>query len=183
MFRGLHIGIDRYTDPRVPWLSSAVRDARAPCVVRRHTRRAVRLADRRRRERCSDSGCVDDAGHHRGRCDVVVITYAGYGSEDHFLIPNDCDVSRVADTCISLDELADLISAIAGETLLCALDRCFSGGLGASVFSSGLTARAAAVRLIWVCPYSDAGGESSTPADLARALRALAFNRVQIGNA
>ena len=29
MFRGLHIGIDRYADPNVQWLSGAVRDAEA----------------------------------------------------------------------------------------------------------------------------------------------------------
>jgi helicase len=73
--------------------------------------------------------------------DAIVTTYAGHGSTDHFLIPYDGDINRLADTAIGLDELADLISAIPGQTLFCALDCCFSGGLGARVFSSGLTAR------------------------------------------
>ena len=42
------------------------------------------------------------------------------------------------------EELAGLLSAIPGTTLFCALDCCFSGGLGARVFSAGLRARAAA---------------------------------------
>src|SRR5260370_10089603 len=74
---------------------------------------------------------------------MVVSTDGGHGREDHRLIPCDGDIHRIADTCISLDELADRLSAIPGATLFCALDCCFSGGLGARVFSTGLRPRVA----------------------------------------
>lgn len=145
MFRGLHIGIDRYADPRVQWLSGAVRDAEAlhalfadtfdveGGLLTDETATAAAI-----RDSLTDlaTTAVDD--------DIVAITYAGHGSEDHYLIPHDAEVSRMAETCISLDELANLISAIPGQTLFCALDCCFSGGLGARVFATGLRPRAAA---------------------------------------
>jgi len=145
MFRGLHIGIDRYADPRVQWLSGAVRDAEALHALFADTlgEEAVLLTDDgataatiRAALAALATTAADD--------DVIVITYAGHGSQDHFLIPHDGDVSRIQETCISLDELADLVSAIPGETLFCALDCCFSGGLGARIFSTGLTPRMAA---------------------------------------
>jgi hypothetical protein len=79
-----------------------------------------------------------------GADDVVVVTFAGHGTEDHYLVPYDADTRSIPDTCIGLAELAGLLSAIPGATLFCALDCCFSGGLGARVFSAGLRARAAA---------------------------------------
>ena len=144
-YRGLHIGIDRYADPRIQWLSGAVRDAQALHALFADTfgNEGVLLSDEAgtaaaiREALATLATAADDD-------DVIVITYAGHGSDDHFLIPHDADVSRIPDTCISLDELADLISAIPGTTLLCALDCCFSGGLGARVFSTGLQSRAPA---------------------------------------
>jgi helicase len=142
MFRGLHIGIDRFADSRIPWLSGAVRDAEAL-----HALFADTLGDDGALLTNQDATAdgirlaLASLASTSSNDDVVVITYAGHGSEDHFLIPHDGDVSRIAETCISLDELADLISAIPGETLFCALDCCFSGGLGARVFSTGLRPR------------------------------------------
>lgn len=145
MFQGLHIGIDRYADARVQWLSGAVRDADASHALFADTFgvEGKLLADETATAAAIRDGlsalatvAADD--------DIVVITYAGHGSEDHFLIPYDADVSRIDKTCISLDELADLISAIPGQMLFCALDCCFSGGLGARVFATGLRTRSAA---------------------------------------
>jgi helicase len=149
MFRGLHIGIDRYSDARMQWLSGAVRDADALYALFADTFGAGShlLAD----ESATAGSIRDSLGSLAMAAtddDIIVITYAGHGSEDHFLIPYDGDVRRTAETCISLDELADLIATIPGQTLFCALDCCFSGGLGARVFSTGLRARAGGTSLV-----------------------------------
>lgn len=135
MFRSLHIGVDKYADRRVPWLSGAVRDAQALHALFSDTFGAES-------ELVADDSATADGIRNRLAAlasdateeDIVVITYAGHGSNDHYLIPFDCDVSRFAETCISLDEFSDLISAIPGAMLFCALDCCFAGGLGARVF-------------------------------------------------
>lgn len=144
-FRGLFVGIDRYDDVRVPWLSGAVRDASAL-----HALCADALAGET--ELLVDEAATTSAiraGLTRLAAtaspdDVIVVTYAGHGSEDHFLVGHDADVDRIPETCLSLDDLADLVAAIPGTTLLCVLDCCFSGGLGARVLSPPLRARSIA---------------------------------------
>lgn len=145
MLRGLYIGIDRYADPALQWLSGAVRDARALHALFADTfgEDATLLADDEATGAAIRRALIDLAERADGD-DIIVVTYAGHGSEDHYLIPQDGKVSGIPETSISLDELADLISAIPGQTLFCALDCCFAGGLGARVFSTGLRPRAAA---------------------------------------
>lgn len=144
MFRGLHIGIDRYADPRVPWLSGAVHDAEAlhALLVDTLGDETVLLTDETATAAAIRS-MLSTLAATAADDDIVVVTYAGHGTEDHFLIPHDGDVSRMSDTCVSLDEIADLLSAIPGAMLFCALDCCFSGGLGARVFAAGLRPRGA----------------------------------------
>ncbi len=144
MFRGLHIGIDRYADPNIQWLSGAVRDAEALHALFADTfgSKPALLTD----ESATGSAiraALEALAFEAEDDDIVAITYAGHGSEDHHLIPYDGDIHRITDTCISLGELADLLSAIPGTVLFCVLDCCFSGGLGARVFSTGLRPRAA----------------------------------------
>lgn len=142
-FHGLFVGVDRYRDGRVPWLAGAARDARAlhalfgDALGNASSRlltddMATAEAIRRELERLSNDAADDD---------VVVIFYAGHGSDDHRLVTFDADVGRLPETCVSLDELADLVAAIPGRSLLCALDCCFSGGFGARVLTSGLRPR------------------------------------------
>jgi len=141
-FRGLFVGIDRYDDDRVPWLSGAVRDAQALHALCADALGGDNelLTDDAATAPAIRSGLVDLAAT-AGPNDVVMITYAGHGSEDHFLVGYDADVDRIPESCVSLDELADLVSTIPGTTLLCVLDCCFSGGMGARVLSPPLRVR------------------------------------------
>lgn len=142
-FHGLFIGIDRYQDGRVPWLAGAARDARALRALF-----ADALGDVSSRLLTDDAATADAIRRELVRLskdaaddDVVVVFYAGHGSDDHCLVTFDADVGRLPETCVSLDELADLVAAIPGRSLLCALDCCFSGGFGARVLTSGLRPR------------------------------------------
>ena len=145
-FRGLFVGIDRYDDPRVPWLSGAVRDAAALHALFADTvgDSAVLLTDQAATAEAIRAALVD-LREASTPADLVVLAFAGHGSEQHQLIPYDADAGDLTGSCIFLNELADAIAAIAGETLFCVLDCCFSGGFGARVFSTGLRPRALAI--------------------------------------
>ncbi len=142
-FHGLFVGIDRYQDSRVPWLAGAARDASAL-----HALFADSLGDRSA-HLLTDEAATADAIRRELRLlaatssehDIVVVGYAGHGSEDHRVITYDADVDKIAASCISLQELADLVAAIPARILLCVLDCCFSGGFGARVLASGLRPR------------------------------------------
>jgi helicase len=138
----LFVGIDRYADDAVPWLAGAVRDAQALHALLSDTlgttadlltdHDATADAIRSRLHGLSESSKPED---------VVVIGFAGHGTEDHRLVPYDADPTQLEQSCISLDEFGDLVAAIPGRVLLCVLDCCFSGGLGARVLTAPLRAR------------------------------------------
>lgn len=68
--------------------------------------------------------------------DFVVVTFSGHGTPDHRLVSVDVDVADLEGSCISLDEVADLLDQIPAKQLLVILDCCFSGGFGgARVFA------------------------------------------------
>jgi helicase len=142
-FHSLFIGIDRYDDPRVNWLSGAVRDARALHALFADTIPGsphVLLTDADATLegiRSALEALVAEAESD----DVVFIFYAGHGSDTHEIVCYNTDVEDLAGTSLPLDELADTLSRTNGKTVLCALDCCFSGGLGSRVFATGLTSR------------------------------------------
>jgi replicative superfamily II helicase len=65
--------------------------------------------------------------------DVVVVAFSGHGSQTHELVTYDADPRDLASTCISLDTLTHWFSKIPARRLVCILDCCFSGGMGAKV--------------------------------------------------
>ena len=82
MFRGLHIGIDRYADSNVQWLSGAVRDAGALHTLFADTfgASAVLLTDKAATAPVIRAHLVGFAPEATAE-DIVVIAYAGHGSE------------------------------------------------------------------------------------------------------
>jgi helicase len=140
-FRGLFVGIDRYASPNVNWLSCAKRDATALHALfsdslglgaelltdSQATRSAIETA-------LSElSSCDDD--------DVVVLGFSGHGTRTHQLVTYDCDPARLDSTSIPLEKLAALFSRIPAKRLVCFLDCCFSGGLGAKVLQTDVLPR------------------------------------------
>lgn len=133
-YRGLFVGIDRYQSNLISELSAAGRDARALhalfadnlgpggalLVDARATRAAIAEAFERLAATEPD--------------DVVVLAFSGHGSQTHQLITHDADPAALGSTAIALDALADWFSLIPARRLICFLDCCFSGGLGAKVF-------------------------------------------------
>lgn len=140
-FYGLFIGIDRCESRNIQWLNCAQRDARALHALFEDTlggntrllteAEATRAAIQAEFERLST--CQPD--------DTVVITFSGHGSETHELVTYDADTSRLAETCIPLDELTDWFGRIPARRLVLVLDCCFSGKAGAKVLKVDATPR------------------------------------------
>jgi helicase len=142
-FHGLFIGIDHYKDVRVSWLAGAVRDAAALHALFQDSlpSEALTLLTDTQATSAGIREALKRLARQSTPDDTVVITYAGHGSDNHYLLSYDADVADLAGTSVGLDELADLISDIPAKTLLCALDCCFSGGMGARVFATGIRPR------------------------------------------
>lgn len=135
-FHGLFVGIDRYASPDVSWLSCAKRDAVALHALfsdslgggarlltdSEATRSAIEIALSKL------SSCAED--------DVVVLGFSGHGSKTHQLVTYDCDPADLDSTSIRLDKLGEFFSRIPAKRLVCFLDCCFSGGLGAKVLQT-----------------------------------------------
>src|SRR5258706_9773181 len=133
MFRGIFIGVDRYQASNIPWLSCAKRDATALHALFTDTLggQAVLLTDQDATRSEIERQCTELATCSED--DVVVIFFSGHGSETHELVTYDADRNDLANTCIPLATLTDWFSCIPAKRLVCILDCCFSGGMGAKV--------------------------------------------------
>src|SRR5689334_10488941 len=140
-FRGLFIGIDRYASIDISWLSCAVRDATALQALFSDTLGSdtVLLTDEH-----ATRAAIAEQFTQLASCDpddVVVITFSGHGSETHELVTYDADIHNLATSCIPLDTLTEWFSHIPARRLICILDCCFSGGMGAKVLHVPIKAR------------------------------------------
>lgn len=140
---GIFIGIDRYASPHFQWLTCARRDAVALHALFRDTfgGGATLLDDKNATRAAIETrftelrSCSPD--------DVVVITFSGHGTTTHELLTHDAHPKNLANTGIPLSLLAEWVSHIPARQILCVLDCCFSGGMGAKVFVADATPRSA----------------------------------------
>jgi replicative superfamily II helicase len=133
MFRGIFIGIDRYQSWKINWLSCAKRDATALHALFTDTLggQAVLLTDQDATRAEIERQC--NALATCDQDDVVVLFFSGHGSETHELVTYNADTIDLAGSCIPLATLTDWFSRIPAKRLICILDCCFSGGMGAKV--------------------------------------------------
>lgn len=132
-YRGLFIGVDRYSSPHIDELSCAVHDATALYSLFADTLGdgGILLADNAATRQSIQeqfevlTGCDES--------DIVIITFSGHGSETHELVTFDTDPEDLPNTAIPLANLTDWFSAIPARRLICIMDCCFSGGMGAKV--------------------------------------------------
>jgi len=132
-FHGLFVGVDRYASPSVNWLSCARRDAVALHALFSDTfeSEAVLLTDQD-----ATRAAIERQFATLAECDeedFVVVTFSGHGSESHELATYDADPSDLPNTAIPLDTLTEWFARIPARRLVCILDCCFSGGVGAKV--------------------------------------------------
>jgi helicase len=140
-FRGLFIGIDRYSSPRIKWLGCASRDATALHALFTDTLggSSMILTDAQ-----ATRAAIESEFTTLTQCDpddVVFIAFSGHGSPSHELVAYDTDLDNLPTTGIPLDVLSDWFSKIPSRRLIFALDCCFSGGMGAKAVQMDLASR------------------------------------------
>lgn len=130
-FRGLFVGIDRYQSRRINWLSCAKRDAVALHALFGDTfgQPGVLLTDGEATREAIKREFTKL--RHAAEDDLVVVAFSGHGSESHELVTYDADVADLSSTAVPLDILTDWFKRIPSRRLICILDCCFSGGMGA----------------------------------------------------
>jgi helicase len=129
------MGVNRYASPSVSELRFAEADARAlhalfsdtlagdnTLLVGAEVTRAALEENFARLAGCDEN-------------DVVVITFSGHGSETHELITHDARVEDLAASTVPLARLTEWFSGIPARHLVCVLDCCFSGEMGAKVLT------------------------------------------------
>ncbi|OGG39683.1 DEAD/DEAH box helicase [Candidatus Jorgensenbacteria bacterium RIFCSPLOWO2_01_FULL_45_25b] len=138
---GVFIGIDRYASPAINWLSCARRDATAlhalfadnlPGDLKLLTDKDATRSTLEK-ELKSLSQCAPD--------DIVVFAFSGHGTETHELVTYDTDRAKLSATTISLNQLGEHFSKIPARRLICILDCCFSGGMGAKALQVDVVPR------------------------------------------
>ena len=92
---------------------------------------------------------MDNAGED----DVVVLTFSGHGTHDHRLVTYNSVIDRLADTTLSMDDLAQRFKASKAKAIICVLDCCFSGGAPARVLEGSAVPRSP------TAPFVDIAGK------------------------
>jgi helicase len=140
-FLGLFVGIDRYASSHVNWLSYARRDA-----IALHALFTDMLGNGAQllTDAAATRSAIEAQFKQLARCseeDVVVVAFSGHGTQTHELVTYDADWFHLAETCIPLDTLTEWFSRIPARRLICILDCCFSGGMGAKVLHVDVVSR------------------------------------------
>ncbi|HUA74576.1 MAG TPA: DEAD/DEAH box helicase [Solirubrobacteraceae bacterium] len=140
-FHGLFMGVNRYASPAINELRFAEADATALHALFADTLAgecelltgAAVTREALERQFARLAGCDEQ--------DVVVITFSGHGSETHELVTHDARVEDLATSAVPLAQLTGWFSAIPARHLVCILDCCFSGEMGAKVLTLEATPR------------------------------------------
>ena len=127
-FHGLFIGIDRCRSKRINHLTSAIRDATALHAIFSDNidESGVLLTDADATSESIRTALIELRSRSTPN-DVVVVTFAGHGSDTHQIVTYDADPDDLARTAIPLEEFTDLACAVPARLLLVVLDCCFSG--------------------------------------------------------
>lgn len=143
MIRGAFFGIDRHVDPFIGDLTGAARDATALWAVLSDsiddldaplvTDDAATLSTLRSALDATLGSAEED--------DVVILSFAGHGTQDHRLVLHDTNVDDLPGTTFGMDELARRFRETKARVVILLLDCCFSGGAPARVIDAGLVPR------------------------------------------
>ena len=143
---GVFIGVNKHSDPGIPELTGATKDARALWALFKDSVEGI--VDRRLLDEEATAAAIRTALDASLRAatpdDTVVIYFAGHGTPGHQLVPFDTDLRSVGQTTIPMQEIADRLKSTKARASLVILDCCFSGGAPARVLEGVPVARAAA---------------------------------------
>jgi helicase len=130
-FKGVFIGVDRYSSPRIPWLTCCVRDAQAMhALFSDNLGGSSQLLINENATLANIKSALEDLSDVKSE-DIVVIYYSGHGSDTHEIATYDANLARLEDTALPLSVLLESFKKIPAKKVVCILDCCFSGGMGA----------------------------------------------------
>lgn len=151
--RVLIVGVDKYSDQRIPQLRYATVDAmafagwlRSPAAAARVDTMIILLNEQATKDAVLDT--YRELVAETKENDELIVYFAGHGgvrevhnNQEGYLLPHDADSSNIARRGISLDDINKEVSYLPGQSpVLLILDACRSGNL----FNSNLMSRAAA---------------------------------------
>ena len=134
-FHGVFISVGKFIDPDIPELVGAARNAKAL-----HALFVDTLGDASPLLRVDEDATCGNIRAALSRLegqaaagDTVVLYFSGHGSHDHRLATHDTELTHLASTMVSMDEIARFFKNVRASSVLCILDCCFSGGAPAKV--------------------------------------------------
>ena len=153
--RAVFIGINKHSDPGIPELTGATKDATALWALFKDS--VDGIADERllddQATAVSIRTALEASLGAATEDDTVLVFFAGHGTPSHQLVPFDTDLTAVDRTTIPMQELADRLKATSARASLIILDCCFSGGAPARVLEGLPVARTGAPTI------TDLGGD------------------------
>lgn len=141
--RGLFVGIDRHAAPLIRDLNGAARDATALYALLSDSipeLEASLLRDQQATHTVIKTA-VDDVLRNASPDDVVIISFAGHGTQDHRLVASDTSIEDIPGTTVDMAFIAEAFRQSKAQIVIFFLDCCFSGGATARVLDLGLAAR------------------------------------------
>jgi helicase len=142
-FKALFVGINKHQDPGVLELTGAVRDAQALHALFQDT-----FSDIDARLLIDSDATLEAILSNLDRTlatstpdDVVVISFAGHGTEAHQIVAYDTDRNAIGSSTLPMEELATKFRSSPARAILCIVDCCFSGAAPARVLEGAPRAR------------------------------------------
>src|SRR3954470_13759469 len=153
------VGIDTYSDSRIPNLQFARKDAEAvyqvltdPNVGRFNPDNVIVLVDENATERKIRSVLGTKLPRRTSETSTVCIYYAGHGapvidndarrnsadSIEKYLVPHDAEADDLRSTAISMDSIQQYFSWLDAKQVICFFDTCYSGAAGGRSFERDL---------------------------------------------
>jgi helicase len=143
MLRAIFIGVDKHQDAEIRDLTGARRDAKALWALFCDTIpdiEATLLSDEDATA-AAIRQALDDTLGAAGPDDTVILSFSGHGTHDHRIVAHDTVLNSLADTTISMEELATRFKESKAKAVLFVLDCCFSGGAPARVVENSPISR------------------------------------------
>ncbi|MFH1283796.1 MAG: DEAD/DEAH box helicase [bacterium] len=134
-FIGTFIGIDKHADQNIKELTGARRDALALWALFSDAIPDIN-ADLLVNENATCEKIkktLEDKLGSAGADDIVIFSFAGHGTQDHRLVTYNTVKESIADTTISMQNIAELFKISKAKIILFILDCCFSGAAPARV--------------------------------------------------
>lgn len=134
-FIGTFIGIDKHTDQNIQELTGARRDAVALWALFSDVIPDIK-ADLLVNENATCERIKKTLKENLGSAgadDIVIFSFAGHGTRDHRLVTYNTVKESIADTTVSMDDIATLFKTSKAKIILFILDCCFSGAAPARV--------------------------------------------------